>query len=297
MLIPNIVHFIYAGGRSFSFIHLLAIYTAWKVNNPDAMLMHCTDEPKGPFWDRAKEFVEVNFVAPVTQVYGNPVKHPAHQADVIRLNVLRELGGIYLDLDVVCINPFTPLLGHEVVMGLELGSGLCNAVILARPGAPFIARWQDGYHDFEGRLWNAHSVILPWKLALAFPSEIHVEDHYSFFYPGHDDPVQAYLWGKRPSFPSVAHRVARNLIRMIQLHVKRDRNPMSSAEYKCFHVLRGRAWHYGRVDRAYSIHLWETQWRQRYLANVDTNYLRKATSNFAKVMRRVLTDVDIERLS
>lgn len=37
----------------------------------------------------------------VTEVFGNPVWHYAHKADVIRLEALKEFGGIYLDVDVL----------------------------------------------------------------------------------------------------------------------------------------------------------------------------------------------------
>ena len=39
----------------------------------------------------------------VTRIYGNEIEHFAHKADVIRLEVLRDYGGIYLDTDVLVI--------------------------------------------------------------------------------------------------------------------------------------------------------------------------------------------------
>ena len=37
------------------------------------------------------------------QIFGNPVKRFAHQADVLRLELLLQFGGVYLDLDVLLL--------------------------------------------------------------------------------------------------------------------------------------------------------------------------------------------------
>ena len=34
-----------------------------------------------------------------TSVFGKPVNHFAHQADIIRLLAMKHMGGIYLDID------------------------------------------------------------------------------------------------------------------------------------------------------------------------------------------------------
>ena len=60
------------------------------------------------------------FTENIGSVYGNEVKHYAHRADVLRLKLLYEHGGIYLDLDMVALRSFDPLLHHDVVMSREL---------------------------------------------------------------------------------------------------------------------------------------------------------------------------------
>ena len=99
------------------------------------------------------------FVELPTEVFGNPLSHFAHKADVLRLRILLETGGIYLDLDTICQRPFTPLLDGQVVMGREEVlktdgsrevSGLCNATIIAPPRSRFLELWYDAYRAFEG---------------------------------------------------------------------------------------------------------------------------------------------------
>lgn len=91
----------------------------------------------------------------------------------------------------------------------ELPTGICNAVILAQPYAPFIvspapaqilavfqngisssyvlrvrqSRWLDSYADFDRSLWATHSVARPWELARQYPNEITVLDKKAFFWP------------------------------------------------------------------------------------------------------------------
>lgn len=296
-MIPRLIHFIYVGGRPFSFVHFLAIYTAWKVNRPECIYFHHTEEPVGEWWDLARPLLKLNRVAPVTEVFGNPVTYPAHQADVIRLEMLRVHGGIYLDLDVICVNPFDPLMGRHCVMGIEPGTGLCNAVILARPDALFIGRWQAEYRSFDGGRWNHHSVVLPGQMAAAHPELIDLANKYDFFYPTHNDPVCAYLWGRRPSWLALTLRMGKNLLKLAELWVRRNHDPIRLAFYGTFHGLRGRDWHYRRVRQSFCIHLWEGLWGERYLKELSPDYLKTSSASFARLMREILTPAEINSIA
>lgn len=295
-MIPKIIHYIYVGGRPFSFVHFLAVYTAWKVNQPRRIYLHCTEEPAGRWWDAARPLLTVNRVAPVHEVFGRPVRYPAHMADVIRLDVLQRFGGIYLDLDVVCLRPFDPLLKHEFVMGIEPGTGLCNAVILARRDAEFLGQWRERYRSFDGSLWNHHSVVVPWQMARATPERIHVADKYAFFYPTHNDPVHRYLWGERPKPTELATRLLKNAVRLLGGGLAGDDDAVRRAHYRTFHGLRGNEWHYRRARRSYCLHLWEGLWGESYLRQLGPDYLLDSSSNFARLLRDVLTVGELEAM-
>ena len=74
-----------------------------------------------------------------------PLRTAAHRADVLRLQLLIEHGGVYLDLDFLVLKPLSPLLHgpKDFVIGREGATsdggfhGLCNAVLLAKPNASF----------------------------------------------------------------------------------------------------------------------------------------------------------------
>ncbi len=293
---PNLIHFIYVGGRTFSFIHFLAVYTAWKVNRPDHIYFHHTEEPTGQWWEKARPLLTLNRVEPVHEIHGNPIKFPAHMADVIRLAMLRRFGGIYLDLDIVCLRPFTPLLQNDFVMGIEPGTGLCNAVIIARHDAEFLGIWQEQYRSFDGNRWNHHSVVLPWQLAQAHPQHIHIADKYAFFYPTHNDPVHRYLWGERPTLRERLTRLSKNLVRLAAQSFVGRHDAIRQAYYHTFHAVHGREWHYHRARQSYCLHLWEGLWGEPYLKAVTPAYLRDSHSNFARLLRGVLSQSEIEAM-
>ena len=85
--------------------------------------------------------VTVEKIAAPREIFGNPLLHGAHRADVVRLTKLLGSGGIYLDADVFVHRSFDPLLGHPAVLGEERIDGavvgLCNAIILAEPALRF----------------------------------------------------------------------------------------------------------------------------------------------------------------
>jgi hypothetical protein len=282
------------GGRPFSFIHFLAVYTAWKVNCPELIYFHHTELPTGIWWDKARPLLKLSQVDPVHEVYGRPVKYKAHMADVIRLAMLERHGGIYLDLDVISLNPLDPLLENDFVMGIEPGTGLCNAVILTRPGSTFLMRWRSQYRSFDSERWNFHSVVLPWELARSYPSDIHVADKYAFFYPTHNDPVSEYLWGGHPRLHTRALRLSKNALKLALNFARGQRDAVQRAQDATFHALFGGRWHYRRAARSYVIHLWEGLWGERYLKQVTPEYLRHSESNFASLLRGILSDHELQ---
>jgi len=289
-MIPKVFHFIFGlqedfGGRPFSFIHFLAVYTAWKINRPDRILFHYAFEPKGEWWRKAKPYLALNKIDAPTEIFGNPVTHYAHQADIIRLNVLKRYGGIYLDLDVLCINPFDALLQNEFVMGIQQNTGLCNAVILSKPSAPFLSIWLREYKNFDGRIWCFHSVELPYWLAKKNPSLCHIVNKDLFFYPIHNDPVHCYLFGGSvplmSKFRSVAESVGKSGLHVVGLR------KMKPGGFQ-LHALRGKEWHYRKLRRAYCVHLWESQWWNRYLVSLTPEVILTDTHNLARLLRDIL---------
>ena len=202
---PLPVHFIFgladaADDRAFRFHHYVAVAAAARHLRPSPVILHHHHlPPPGLWWRRAQLLLELRRVPLPRTIFGRPLAAAAHRADVLRLQLLIEQGGIYLDLDVVVLRPLAPLLrgGKAFVIGREGHSahggyhGLCNAVLLARPNASFARRWLEEYRDFgdpsRGDPWSEHSVQRPITLAAAHPDEVRVLPYTAFFWPDWDE--------------------------------------------------------------------------------------------------------------
>lgn len=182
------------GGKPFGLLHYASVVSALDRLRPDRCVVAVVHEPDTPWWHRIRPRIEVRHITAPAEVFGNPLRHYAHQADVWRMRTLLEEGGIYLDADVLVVRDFAPLLDSAMVLGLQhdaLGEGLCNAVMLAAPGAPFMRRWYESYRSFRStgrdRHWDEHSVRIPRQLAAEHPDEIRILPTTAFFTPNPSD--------------------------------------------------------------------------------------------------------------
>jgi len=170
----------------FNIMRYLAIKSAHEVNKPDNIFFYYHYEPYGEWWEKSKQYITPIKVDPPKEIFGNPVESYAHQADVIRLQVLIEEGGIYLDSDTLCLKPFKPLLDKGgFIIGQEgyNSTKLCNAVLLSEKNSEFAKIWLSNYVDFDDNNWAGHSIELPYKLAQEHPDLVHIMNHKSFTWP------------------------------------------------------------------------------------------------------------------
>ncbi|KAI1150064.1 hypothetical protein F4825DRAFT_428126 [Nemania diffusa] len=211
-LIPNHVHFMFGLSNphddprvgTFNFISYLAVRSAIVGIRAEKVSLHYTylaDPPvhepnKNPYsnrWvHRLKDEITLVYHSPeeLEALKNQPSAHwqAAHVSDILRLKLLREQGGIYLDIDAFGLRPFTDLLRspRDIIMGHEGGNrgGLCNAIMVARKNSSFIDRWTSEYSNVDlSYEWNFHSVILPKKLQLQHPEEICALSPSTFFWP------------------------------------------------------------------------------------------------------------------
>jgi mannosyltransferase OCH1-like enzyme len=231
----------------------------------------------------AKQHITLNRIQTPSKIFGNPLYRFEHKADIIRLEVLKQLGGIYLDIDVISLNSMKPLLSRNAVLGIQHGFGLCNAVILSQKDGEFLSLWHDQYRSFEPAQWDYHSVRLPLRLAKENPSLVHVVDEYSFFYPAWDDASQRYLWGSPTPLDKLKMLVS----------ATKDARSITYA----LHVIRGSEWQYRKLLGSYCMHLWESDWYTKYLQEISPDTILSTTSNFSRLMRTILTHEELLRMS
>jgi Glycosyltransferase sugar-binding region containing DXD motif len=239
-MVPNIFHFVFGmaedfGGKPFSLAHYLSVKSAVELNRPGAAFFYYQYEPQGEWWQKAKPLLTLKKINAPESFMGRPLYHVAHKADVVRLQALKEYGGIYLDLDTICVKPLTPLLNNSFAIGEELkavytpknfrqkikyklrkslglikenqntSTGLCNAVLLSEKSSDFINRWLNQYKSFRSRgrdkYWNEHSVQVPEKLAALYPQSITRLSPYAFHYPLYKEADLKMMFEEKHDFP------------------------------------------------------------------------------------------------
>ena len=184
----NICHFVFGlkeQSEAFLFSYYIAVYSAYLINNPDKIYFYYHYKPYGKWWDKLELIPNIKLVkiAIPTHIRRKEIKKTAHKADWVRMNVLYNLGGVYLDIDTVCIKPWKHLLKENVVLGKEVPDGICNAIMFTKPKSLFFKLWLNKYEShFNPDAWREASIVLPEKLSKEFPKLITLKEADVFFY-------------------------------------------------------------------------------------------------------------------
>lgn len=156
-VIPNIVHYVWLlndpSELRMPFKLFVSAYSAHLFWKPDRIYIH-TDASRGVLadavltgdvWTRrilALPGVTPNFVrAPTVTDKGVEIVRVEHKADFLRMAVLRDFGGVYLDTDVVPLRDIAPLrnsgfanvLGGAVALSMKRAGYINNGVMMAVP--------------------------------------------------------------------------------------------------------------------------------------------------------------------
>lgn len=135
--IPKILHYVWMGGGKKNEL-IERCVASWHKFCPDYEII---------------EWNEQNF-----DVNSNPLivkaleqKNWAFAADIIRLKVIHEYGGIYVDTDAEILKPLDDLLYDELFIGYENTLWLNPATFGAVKGHPFLARCLERYEE-DGKI-------------------------------------------------------------------------------------------------------------------------------------------------
>ena len=142
-MIPRIVHYCWLSGAPWDPL-TTRCFESWQTHLKDFRFR---------LWDRAAVPAGVPFLDRML-ASGDW----AFASDYIRLHALHTEGGIYLDLDVEVLRPFTPLLGERAFLSYEddAPARLACHVLGAEPSHPFVAACLRVYQQ-------------SWRLRWSFP--------------------------------------------------------------------------------------------------------------------------------
>jgi glycosyltransferase involved in cell wall biosynthesis len=202
-MIPRTAHFVfglYEQDEPFHFLRYASLESCRRVLEPDTIFFHHKHRPWGPWWERIEPhltLVEVDLAPEVlaadySQGHVPAVYGYAAHSDFVRLDALLAHGGVYADIDTIFVRPFPEeLFAHQFVIGREaavrdeqsgeLRPSLCNALMMAEPGAQFARAWRERMAASLNGTWSNHSGFLSEELTRLLPSAVHVEPETTFF--------------------------------------------------------------------------------------------------------------------
>lgn len=205
-MIPKTIHYIFGldanyCGKPLAEFHYLNLLSARKWNADYDIILHYYHIPTCRIWEKiCRDFETKRLYQVDRKIGGKEVIHTEHIGDYLRLQLLRQYGGIYLDIDVVCIKPFNDLLNHKFVMGIEKSNakveGLCNAVMMGEVNSAFGNIWIDDYNrNYQPEHWNVNSVVRPYELSANNKHLVEVLPHTAFFKYSWDEIDRPKIFG------------------------------------------------------------------------------------------------------
>ena len=202
----NICHFVFGmkeQTEDFLFCYYIAVYSAYVINNPDILYFYYHYLPYGKWWDKLKLIPNIILekIDIPTHIGSKEIKKTAHKADWVRMNMLYDRGGIYLDIDTICIKAWKHLLKNDVVLGKEIpNNGICNAIMFSKPKSEFFKIWLDKYEShFNPDGWREASIDLPETLAKKYPNLLTLKKHDIFFLPSFNKVIDIFVNNKEIS--------------------------------------------------------------------------------------------------
>lgn len=184
--VPNVIHYIWFGNLTFDFIYFVSFYSAHKHQKPCLIVLYYEFLPSGTWWNLLRRIVD-NIVlvkmTPPMMISGKIIKFVQHKSDIVRLKILKEYGGIYVDTDQYFLRSEDEFRNTKCTMGMAHDKAMGSALIFAEKDAAFINKWIDSYSSYDPSHWGFNSVLMATNLSRMYPNLIRVIPHHCVFFP------------------------------------------------------------------------------------------------------------------
>lgn len=156
-MIPKVIHYCWFGGKNKPKL-IKDCISSWKLHLPDYEIKE---------WNEFNSDLTPSFVQDAYQL-----KKWAFVADFIRLEVLYENGGIYLDTDMMLLKNFDDFLNSKGFIGVENRTSISCGVIGAEIHHPFIKKCLDYYSviNLTGST-DLRTILIPLIVTKTFREE------------------------------------------------------------------------------------------------------------------------------
>ena len=167
--IPKYIHFIWVGPKNFPRESIENVRT-WLAHHPDWTLVFWTDRPRPvPVQGMETRYIQ-DFEFTALRKYYEEASNWAEKSDILRYEILYQLGGIYVDHDANCLKPFHGLnCGYDFFACLELPHSAVDqfvvtagiGIIGSKPGHPVIKGCIDLIKDRWEKVTNTFRSLDP----------------------------------------------------------------------------------------------------------------------------------------
>ena len=202
VVIPNIVHYVYMFKEgvtdfNFKFRDFLTVHAASIHWNPDVIYLH-TNAPDDAIerarngetgkWNKlmfhTKAFKVNKVKDPKVAGNGDEIKKMEHKSDFVRLDAVREFGGVYLDFDAHPVRDIKYLResGFKSIFGRQYGGRINNGVFMGVPESKLLTYWHGEMNRvFATKGWAQHGNGVLTRICPRFqghePGEVLILEH------------------------------------------------------------------------------------------------------------------------
>ncbi|TQV90146.1 glycosyl transferase [Cordyceps javanica] len=177
--IPNTVHYVYilvncSGDLKFAFSEFLSVYAAGYYWRPDAIYLRTNASPES--LERARSGAAGKYTRLLLQVLnlkiakvkapsqirgGKPITVIEHKSDFVRVQAIRDHGGIYLDFDVHPLRDIAAIResGFQAIVGRQKDDEINSGVFMSNRHSRMIELWAEGMHEAYDGEWSTHSNV------------------------------------------------------------------------------------------------------------------------------------------
>lgn len=193
--IPKQIFFIHLDQRNFEEYNYTCVFRCYELMSQRFEIIIYNDrEPKNKWWEKMKQDcpkLQILSISRKHQFEGFPVKYVQYEADILRLSLLYNNGGTYMDTDMYLLKPFDNLLSLDFELFISKenrnGNGLINSILISSKGNGFLKLWQEYFnYALRKNIWAYHiretnALLMKKQPYLKMKHRIQILDSKHFF--------------------------------------------------------------------------------------------------------------------
>ncbi|KAJ3498019.1 hypothetical protein NLG97_g1449 [Lecanicillium saksenae] len=201
--IPNLAHFVYVvadpeGKINFRFSDFVSVFSALHFWKPDEILLHtnasdtmldAARQGKSGKWSRLlltlPNLSVISAAVPTHAGNGKKIENTEHASDFVRVEAVRQFGGIYVDFDVFALRDLRVLResAFHAICGRQIDGTINSGTFLSAKGSKLINHWAEEMHRVYDGGWIMHGNDVATGLAnrlVAEPGEMLIMERQAF---------------------------------------------------------------------------------------------------------------------